>query len=482
MINGGCTRIHTFMSRIGLLLLTVGVVEAQDRSVDYIEQYQERALEIYRTSIAYRTAASHGQVPALASYLADQFRAGGFADEDIHLLPFAMSEGEETAALVVRYRGDGSSGEKPILLVAHMDVVDALPEDWERDPFTLFEEDGYFFGRGTLDDKFGTTMLTSTFLRLKSEGFQPTRDLIIAFTGDEETGGEATTRSLVTTFRDLIDSEFALNADAGGGILDDNGNAVSYLVQAAEKTYATFELTVRNPGGHSAAPRADNAIYELAHALQKIESFRFPVRWNEITRRYFELTGDARIGELGEAMRRFAANPDDEEAAEILYGYPAQVGFTRTTCVATMLRGGHAENALPQSATATVNCRIFPDVEVSEVQATLQRVVENDQLQIEVLGDPVPSLASPLRQDILAAVTAVVHVGHPGTPIVPYMSSGGSDGLELRAGGIPTYGIMGLFIREDDDFAHGLNERVPVRSFYGALEFWHLLLTELASR
>ncbi|UCH10533.1 MAG: M20/M25/M40 family metallo-hydrolase [Fidelibacterota bacterium] len=469
------------MSRIGLLLLTVGVAAAQDRSTDYIEQYQKRALEIYRTSITYRTAASHGQVPALASYLADQFRAGGFADEDIHLLPFATSESEETAALVVRYRGDGSSGEKPILLVAHMDVVDALPEDWERDPFTLVEEDGYFFGRGTLDDKFGTTMLTSTFLRLKSEGFKPTRDLIIAFTGDEETE-QATTRSLVTTFRDLTDSEFALNADAGGGVLDDSANAVSYLIQAAEKTYATFELTIRNPGGHSSLPRAENAIYELAQALLKIQAFRFPVRWNEITRRYFEVAGKARIGELGEAMRRFAANPDDQEAANILHGCPAQVGITRTTCVPTMLRGGHAENALPQSATATVNCRIFPGVEVSEVQAILQRVVENDQLQIEVLGDPVPGLASPLRQDVLAAVTAAVHAGHPGIPIVPYMSSYATDGLALRAAGIPTYGTMGLFIREDDEFAHGLNERVPVRSFYGALEFWHLLLTELATQ
>ncbi len=481
MIDVGGVRIHTIIGMIGLLVVTVGIVEAQDRSADYTQPYQQRALEIYRTSITYRTATPHGQVPALATYLADQFRAGGFADEDIHVLPFVTSEGEETAALVVRYRGDGSSRQTPILLLAHMDVVDALPEDWERDPFTLIEEDGYFFGRGTFDDKFGTTMLTSTFLRLRAEGFQPTRDLIIAFTGDEETE-QATTRGLVTSFGDLTDAEFALNADAGGGILDDAANAVSYLLQAAEKTYATFELTTRNPGGHSSLPRADNAIYELAHALLKIEAFRFPVRSSEITRRYFEVTGRARSGELGEAMRQFAANPNDGEAADVLYSYPAQVGFTRTTCVATMLQGGHAENALPQSATATVNCRIFPGVEVDEVQATLQRVVENDQLQIEVLGDPVPSLASPLRGDIIAAVTTAVHAIHPATPIIPYMSSYSTDGLEIRAGSIPTYGTMGLFIREDDDFTHGLNERVPVRSFYGALEFWHVLLTELAGR
>ncbi len=264
-------RLHTVMGSIGFLLLTFGVVQAQDRSADYTEPYQLRALEIYRTSIAYRTAESHGQVPALANYLAEQFRAGGFANEDVHVLPFTQPDGEETPALVVRYRGDGSSGSKPILLVAHMDVVDALPQDWERNPFQLTEENWYFFGRGTLDDKFGTTMLTATFLRLKAEGFQPTRDFILAFTGDEETE-QATTRALVTTHRTLTDSEFALNADAGGGVLDENGNVVSYQVQAAEKTYATFELTVRNPGGHSSLPRADNAIYELAHALEKIES------------------------------------------------------------------------------------------------------------------------------------------------------------------------------------------------------------------
>ena len=474
-------RIRAVVGGVGFLLLTIGAVQAQDRSGDYTEPYQLRALEIYRTSIAYRTAKSHGQVPALANYLAEQFRAGGFADDDVHVLPFTQPDGEETAALVVRYRGDGSSGRKPILLLAHMDVVDALPQDWERDPFHLTEENGYFFGRGTLDDKFGTTMLAATFLRLKAEGFRPTRDLILAFTGDEETE-QGTTRALVTTHRALTDSEFALNADAGGGVLDENGNAVSYLVQAAEKTYATFELTVRNPGGHSSLPRADNAIYGLAHALEKIEAFRFPVQSNEITRRYFELTSNVRSGELGEAMRRFAANPDDEEAADILHGYPSQVGITRTTCVATMLRGGHAENALPQSATATVNCRIFPGVEVGEVQATLQRVVENEKVEIEVLGDPTASLASPFHEEVFTAITTAVRTIHPGTPIIPYMSPYATDGLRIRVAGIPTYGTVGLFLKETDEFAHGLNERVPVRSFYNGLEYWHRLLTELAGR
>ena len=217
-------------------------------------------------------------------------------------------------------------------------------------------------------------------------------------------------------------------------------------------------------------------------ALKKIEAYRFPVRSNEITRRYFELTAEVRSGEMGEAMRRFAANPLDEEAADTLYGYPSQVGITRTTCVATMLRAGHADNALPQSATATVNCRIFPGVEVAAVQATLQSIVENQELEIRVLNNPSAGLASPLREDVVGHVARAVHALHPGIPIVPYMSSGATDGIHIRAAGIPTYGIMGLFIREEDDFSHGLNERVPVRSFYEALDFWHFLLNELTGR
>lgn len=464
-----------------MLVLLSGPLAAQDSSADYARPYQTRALEIYRTSIGFRTAATHGQVPALAAYLADQFRAGGFPDEDIHILPLELDNGEEVASVVVRYRGDGSSGKKPILLVAHMDVVDALPQDWERDPFTLVEEDGFFFGRGTFDDKLGTTMLTATFLRLKAEGFVPTRDLIIGFTGDEETG-MLSTRGLVTTHRELTDAEFALNADAGGGTFGSAGEAISYELQTSEKTYATFELTIRNPGGHSSLPRTDNAIYELATALKKIEAHRFPVMTNETTRQYFEATARVTDGEVGDAMRRFARNPDDAEAAEILAGEPGHVGITRTTCVATMLSAGHAENALPQSATATVNCRIFPGVEVSDVQATLARVADDDELEIRVLGEPLPSPASPLREDVTAAVAAAVESRYPGTSIIPYMAPYGTDGKEIRAAGIPTYGVTGLFIKPEDVFAHGLNERVPVREFFGALEHWYVMLTDLAGR
>jgi acetylornithine deacetylase/succinyl-diaminopimelate desuccinylase-like protein len=462
-----------------VFLVLTPAVAAQDASADHTAAYQRRALEIFRTSIGYRTAAGHGQVPALAAYLANRFRAGGFPDEDIQVLPLTTLDGEKTASLVVRYRGDGSSGQRPVLLLAHMDVVDALPQHWKRDPFTLIEEDGYFFGRGSTDDKFGVTMLTATFLRLKDEGFVPSRDLILAFSGDEETG-MLTARDLVTTHRVLTDAAFALNADAGGGVLDETGRPVRFLLQTSEKTYATFELTLTNPGGHSSTPRTDNAIYELASVLKNIEAYRFPVQVNAATVQYFEAASRVTDGPVGEAMARFAVDPSDSLAAEVLWHDPEQVGITRTTCVATMLKAGHAETALPQSATATVNCRIFPGVEVGAVQDTLHRVVGNPTVEIRVLDDPLPSPASPLHDEVLHAVAHGVERIRPGTPIIPFMAPYGTDGKEIRRAGIPTYGVMGMFIRDSDQFAHGRNERVPVRSFYDGLEFWHVVLTELS--
>lgn len=464
-----------------ILLALASSASAQDDSSAYNEPYQLTALEIYRKSVSIRSALGHGRVPEVANYLAGKFVQAGFSNEDVNILPFTLAGGEQTAGLVVRYRGDDSSEKLPILLLAHMDVVDALPQDWERDPFTLIEEDGYFFGRGSQDNKFGTTILTTTFLRLKAEGFVPTRDLIIAFTGDEETN-MVSTQAMVTTHRDLTNAEYVLNADAGGGVLDSNNAATSYLVQAAEKTFATFELTVRNPGGHSSMPRADNAIFELADALKKIQAYRFPIRTNDITREYFSASAKVTDGELGAAMQRFADNPLDEEAANVLYADPSQVGITRTTCVATMLRAGHAENALPQSATATINCRIFPGVDIDEIATKLVEVSENSAIEIAVLNEPMASPASALREDVMFAVSRAVHARHPDIPIIPFMAPYGTDGKWTRTAGMPTYGVSGLLLQAKDEFAHGLNERVPVRSFYSALEHWHILLTELAGR
>lgn len=437
-----------------------------------LERHEAKAREIFSKAVAYKTSEGLGQVPAMVEYLASEFRAAGFPDADIHVLPL-----DETASLVVRYRGDGSGG-RPIALMAHMDVVTAKPEDWQRDPFTLIEQDGYFFGRGTYDVKNGVASLTATFLRLKSEGFVPTRDLVIVFTGDEETG-QRTAKDLVTRHRDLVDAEFALNSDAGGGTLDEKGRPQIYGLQTAEKTYASFELTVRNPGGHSSLPRADNAIYELADALGKLQAYRFPVMWNDTTLASFKADGAVTPGKLGEAMRKFAQDPHDSAAADVLFDSPSDVGATRTTCIPTLLRGGHADNALPQSATASVNCRIFPGVAVDTVEKSLQGVV-GSAVDVAVIGEPTSSDASPLRADVLAAVTKAVHRRHPNVPIVPIQESGATDGIYFRSVGIPTYGVGEVFIKESDGYAHGLNERIPVKSFYDGLEHWYILLTTLS--
>ena len=457
---------------IGTIAALVLAVRSQPGQAAAPAAVQAEAREIFAKLISYKTSVGLGQVPVMAGYLAEQFRAAGFAESDIHILALG-----ETASLVVRYPGDGTGG-KPILLLAHMDVVTAKPEDWKRDPFTLIEEDGYFFGRGTSDVKDGIATLTATFLRLKAEGFKPTRDMVIVFSGDEETE-MATIQDLVKYHRNLIDAEYALNSDGGGGNLDKAGKPLVFGMQAAEKTYASFELTIRNAGGHSSQPRADNAIYDLADALKRVQAYRFPVSWNEITLAAFSAAGKATPGPVGEAMSRFAKDPTDASAIDVLSAEPSEVGRIRTTCIPTLLRGGHADNALPQSATATVNCRIFPGVAVEAVRETLQEVAGENEVVVSI-GAPTASDASPLRADVMAAVAKAVHARYPGTPIVPIQAPYATDGSVWRAGRIPTYGAGSLFMKESDEFAHGLDERVPVASFYAGLDHWYVLLKTLA--
>jgi len=433
-----------------------------------------KTLEIYTRIIEVESSKNLGTVPEIADYLAAELLAAGFPEEDVEVVPLG-----ETASLVVKYRGDGSSGKAPILLLGHMDVVEALPQDWQRPPFKLTRDDSYFYARGTVDNKFGVAQLTSTFIRLKKEGFVPNRDLIIAFSGDEESG-MLTTRMLAYDREDLAQAEFALNSDAGGGDLDADGNPVVYLMQAAEKTYVTWEITVRNPGGHSSRPRPDNAIYDLADAIKKIQGYKFPVRWSEMTQTFFEETGEQLGGELGDAMVAFANNPRDEAAAERLSRESSYVGTTRTTCVVTMLQAGHAENALPQSATATVNCRVFPGVPVSAIEAALKQVVDNDAIEFKQLEEATESPISRLRPDVTAAVRKAVHARYPDIKVIAYMESGGTDGMHFRRAGIPTWAVSGLFMNPDEMYAHGLNERVPIKAFYDGLDHWSIILRELA--
>jgi acetylornithine deacetylase/succinyl-diaminopimelate desuccinylase-like protein len=464
------SHVRVAVSAAALLLVSPFCLAAAGPS----STHDAKAREMLERLIAFETSEGKGQVPAMAEYLAGELRAAGIPDSDIHILPLG-----ETASLVVRYRGDGSSGKKPIALMAHMDVVAAKREDWERDPFKLVEENGFFYGRGVRDVKQGVTAITSTFLRLKAERFVPARDLLIVFTGDEESY-QHTTEDLAKNHRDLVDAEYGLNSDGGGGTLAEDGKPLLFAFQTAEKSYADFELTVTNPGGHSSVPRADNAIYDLADALKKVQAYQFPVMSNDTTLAYFALLGKTAPGEQSEAMLRFSKDPHDEDAAKIL-ATTSYVGMTRTTCVATMLRGGHAPNALPQSATANVNCRIFPGVSVEDVRDTLQQVAGSS-VKIATMGNPTSSPASALRKDVLDAVTRAIHKFYPGVPIVPSQSSGASDGIYFRAAGIPTYGVSETFIKESDEYAHGLNERLPVKSFYTGLEYWHALVTDLAGR
>ncbi len=456
----------------GALLISgvAGAAQAQTPS----EAERAQALDLYRRAIAFETS-SGAQTVAMANYLAERFRAGGFPADDVHVLPSG-----ETAGLLVRYRGAGAGG-RPIMLLAHMDVVPALRSDWERDPFTLIEENGFFFGRGAIDNKSGLSLLAATFLQLRAEGFRPTRDLILWFSGDEETTGD-TTQALLRDHRVLLgDAEFALNADAWGGVVNDEGTPVAFSVQTAEKTYASYTLTARNPGGHSSQPRPDNAIFDLMEALSRVRAHRFPVMWNDTTIESFRATGAQVGGAEGAAMLRFAHRPGDRRAAATLSRNPSIVGQLRTTCVPTMLAGGHAENALPQTAVATVNCRIFPGVAPAAVQAQLQRLA-GDAVAVEQIGTVNASDASPLRQDVIDALTAAVHANYPGVPLTPSMSSGATDGVFFRAAGIPTYGAGEAFMRDEDEFAHGLNERNPVASFYNGLTHWRVLIMELAGK
>ncbi len=439
------------------------------------EPARAEARELLAFSVGLETSIGKGQVPVLAQSLADRFRKAGFPDADIHVVPY-----KETASLVVRYRGNGTGG-RPIGFMAHMDVVAANRSDWKRDPFSLTEENGYFFGRGTLDIKSEIALITATMLRLKREGFVPTRDLVVIFSGDEETAQE-TIEDLAVHHRDLVDVEFALNGDGGGGALDDKtGKPTSYSLQGAEKYSVGFALTATNPGGHSSRPRPDNAIYDLATALKAIQGYGFPVKWNDWTLADLKAASETVGGETAQYLARFVANHGDTGAIDALSRDGAYVGKLRTTCVATMLQGGHAENALPQSATATINCRVFPGTKPSEVQETLQRLA-GPSVSVTRKYEPIESDPSPLRPDVLAAVekAAAVSVGQT-VRVIPEQVAYATDGSVFRNHGIPTYGTEAIFTKDSEAFAHGLDERIPVASYYQGLVFWDSMIHSLAS-
>lgn len=431
------------------------------------------AREIFQELIEINTSDSVGDNTAAAEAMADRLLAAGFPEENIKVLVKAPRKGN----LVARYPGSGAG--PPILLLAHLDVVEAHPEDWSFDPFEFREIDGFFYGRGTTDDKAMAAIWIANFIRMRREGFTPDRDLIVALTADEEGGDHNGVDWLLENHRELIEAAFCLNEGGGGAMRE--GQYLGNSVQLSEKVYMTVQLEVTNPGGHSSVPSKDNAIYRLAAGLTRLAGYDFPVRLDDVTRGFFARMGEIEEGEIGAAMRAIAVDSSDTQAIEVLSAVPFFNATLRTTCVATGLEGGHAENALPQMARAIVNCRVLPGHSPEEVKATLLEVLADEEITMSMIWDPVASPASPLDPEIMGAIERVTESMWPGVPVIPTMVTGATDGLYLRNEGIPTYGVSGLFAEMSDNRAHGRDERIGVKQFFEGQEFLYRLVRELAS-
>jgi acetylornithine deacetylase/succinyl-diaminopimelate desuccinylase-like protein len=443
---------------------------------DTVTAQQQLAVDIYKELVEINTVTATGDTGRAADAMAARLRAAGFAEADVQVFKPAPGKGN----LVARLHGTGAR--KPILLLAHIDVVEALPEDWSTDPFKLAEKDGYFYGRGTGDDKYMASTFVANFIRYKQEGYRPDRDIILALETDEEIldADGLGIQWLIKNHRDLIDAEFALNE--GGGVGLKRGKPIRNSVQTSEKVSVSYRLGVTNKGGHSAVPSADNAIYHLADGLARLGKFSFPVNLNTTTRQSFERTAELETPQTAADIRSaLSANPDPAALARLLEnpGYNAQL---RTTCVATMLEGGHAYNALPQAARATVNCRIMPGEKVEDVTATLVRVLADDKISVTPIGRPVLSAPSALDETLLSAIDKTSAEFWPGVPVVPVMSSGATDGSFLRNAGIPTYGHSGLASDVDDVRAHGRDERVATKSFFDGQEYLYRLVKRLSGQ
>ena len=441
-------------------------------------QYMDLAKEIFSELIEINTTnTDRGNNTAAARALARHLLDAGFPSEDVHVL--VPSDAPTKGNLVARYRGRDSSM-KPILLLAHIDVVEALPEDWspDIDPFSFIERDGYYYGRGVTDDKDEAAIYTANFIRMRQEGFVPDRDIVMALTADEEGGPRNGVAFLLEEHRDLIDAEYALNE--GGGGMEKDGRKISNNVQAAEKKYQSFTFRATNPGGHSSLPVRKNAIYDLAGALLAVQDYGFPVMMHEVTEAFFAGSAEIVGGEMGEAMRRIVDNPSDEQALVLLEQEAGYNSRLRTTCVATLLEGGHAPNALPQLAEATVNCRIFPTHDPEDVRARLQSIADPFDVDVVAQGQARPSPPSPLVDEVLGPIQRITEQMWPGVQVLPVMSTGATDGLYLRREGIPVYGVSGIFGDMDDTRAHGQDERILIEHFYEGQEFLYRLVKALS--
>jgi acetylornithine deacetylase/succinyl-diaminopimelate desuccinylase-like protein len=453
---------------VSALLLLPPVLSAQSSEPRVLER------DLLKELVEINTSDSARHTNQAAKAVAARLVAAGLPADDVRLIETTPG----ITNLVARYRGRGGTT-KPILLMAHLDVVGARREDWSSDPFAFQEKDGYYYGRGSSDNKAGAAMLVASFIRYKREGFVPARDLVIVLTGDEETTGEGI-QGLLEKHRDLVDADFALNTDAGGGELRD-GKPIAFSVQTAEKVYLTFQLEVRNKGGHSSVPETDNAIYRLTSGLGRLARFTFPVRLNETTRAAFRQGAATQPRALAADMRAVARNGDTAAARRLSAAAPYYNAQLHTTCVATRLFAGHADNALPQLARATVNCRLLPDDPPDSAEAVLRRVLADTAIHVSRVREPTLSPTSPLRPDVMQPVTALAKKMWPGAVVVPEMSTGASDGLYVRNAGMPVYGVSAVFERIDDIRAHGRDERIGVKAYHDAAKYWYELVKTLAA-
>lgn len=441
---------------------------------DSLSDHEALALDIFRELIETNTTHSVGDTAIAAQKMADRLIAAGFPPEDVRVIVNAPRKGN----LVARLRSPEPS-HGPILLLAHIDVVEANPEDWTVDPFTFLERDGYYYGRGTLDDKDESAIHIANLIRLKQEGYVPNRDIIVALTADEEGGPENGVQYLLANHRDLVQADFVINEGGGGAYLD--GVYLSNNVQAAEKVYQTYTLEITDAGGHSSRPKPYNPIYELAGALSRIATYRFPVALNETTRAFFEQSARTWPFEQASFVPGLLASPPAAASVAHFEKTPAFNALLRTTCVATQLDAGHAENALPQRARATINCRVLPGVDVRSVQTKLTELVANPDISVTPVQDATPSDPSPLTAEVMGPIEAITAEMWPGVPVVPSMSTGATDGLYFRNAGIPVYGVSGIFSDAGDSRAHGRDERILKRSFFEGLKFLDQLVRQLTS-
>jgi acetylornithine deacetylase/succinyl-diaminopimelate desuccinylase-like protein len=462
-----------------LCLATTALI-AGSALADGLRPDQAAFREIYKELVETNTTLSAGSCTEAAQKMAARLRAAGYPESDLHL--FATADHPKEGGLVAILPGTDPKA-KAILLLAHIDVVEAKREDWERDPFKLIEEGGYFYARGSLDDKSMSATWVDTLIRLRAERTKPRRTIKMALTCGEETNGAFNgAEYLVKEKRDLIDAAFSLNEGAWG-MLDESGKRVMMGIQAGEKTSQNFRLEVQNVGGHSSRPVKNNAIYHLASALTRIEHYDFPVKLNDTTREYFTRMAGIVGGETGAAMTKVVADPNDAAAVARVADDPTWNGMLRTTCVATTLDAGHATNALPQRARANVNCRIYPGDSGESVRQVLEKVVADPEVKVSLMELRGPaSVVPPLTREIMGPIEKVSARIYPGVPVIPLLQPGATDGQFLTAAGIPTYGVNGLFMDRDLGNIHGLNERVRVQSLYDGRDFLYELVKIYAAQ